>query len=194
MVVVLLLQPLIWDWRDQLQSTKNIRTPLLCFSPTKRQRHLPILDISRDLLTSTRLRSPEIAPEKSKKINDQFVSFPICFSLHGWLQSASRHALWHSDVLRVYRVTPLYSIAPETEDSPYRTTSRVSSHVDKSRNPLARGRKNQHKAYYSVKVVFKNSSNLLMMSLLFWYLTTVISTAQKNQFIRLLFSAEYIDL
>ena len=28
-----------------------------------------------------------------------------------------------------------------------------------------------------------------MMSLLFWYLTTVISTAQKNQFIRLLFSA-----
>ena len=26
------------------------------------------------------------------------------------------------------------------------------------------------------------------MSLLFWYLTTVISTAQKNQFIRLLFS------
>ena len=28
------------------------------------------------------------------------------------------------------------------------------------------------------------------MSLLFWYLTTVISTAQKNQFIRLLFSAK----
>ena len=27
-----------------------------------------------------------------------------------------------------------------------------------------------------------------MMSLLFWYLTTVVSTAQKNQFIRLLFS------
>ena len=47
-----------------------------------------------------------IAPEKSKKINDQFVSYLICFSLHGWLQSASRHALWHSDVLRVYRVTP----------------------------------------------------------------------------------------
>ena len=39
-----------------------------------------------------------------------------------------------------------------------------------------------------VKVIFKNSSSLPMMSLLFWYLTTVISTFQKNQFIRLLFS------
>ena len=39
-----------------------------------------------------------------------------------------------------------------------------------------------------VKVVHKNSSRLQMMSLLFWYLTTVISTAQQNKFIRLLFS------
>ena len=43
---------------------------------------------------------------------------------------------------------------------------------------------------WPVKVVFKNSSSFLMRSLLFWSLTTVISTFQQNQFIRLLFSGK----